>query len=364
MATSLSSHDQPAPGCSKPPPGELKQMVPCGFRIDVMQRGQSNCLKWGYIYISIYLSIYLSYLSTCIYIYIHIYIYINIIYIYTYIYIYIYIYMYIYHIYIYTYIYIQIYIYIYMYVCMYIPVRSSLTNQQLRLYFFKSGFQPQGWPQVLGKRRFNKLVLEKTHLYTVYTRYIDDISMIYRWYIDDISMIYRWYIDDMYIYIYIQDMSHQPFFHQPCFSFLNTHHQLHISPSFFGKKKQKAWGDSPAIATVSPVSPASARSRPPSSVLLALGQHPPFAEPQTDVWGKISKHTVSILIYQTWIHKPQTAEKKKKKNWGEYNLTIRWNDYWGSTALVYKLWFINPGLTLWINDTYQFTIQINAHQFI
>ena len=36
-----------------------------------------------------------------------------------------------------------------MYVCMYKPVRSSLTNQQLRLYFFKSGFNlkddPKSW---------------------------------------------------------------------------------------------------------------------------------------------------------------------------------------------------------------------------
>ena len=46
---------------------------------------------------------------------------------------------------------------------------------------------------------------------------------------------------------------------------------------------------------------------------------------------------------QAWINKPQTAGKL-----GGYHLSIGWHDYWRSTPLINKLWFINPGLTLMI----------------
>ena len=47
---------------------------------------------------------------------------------------------------------------------------------------------------------------------------------------------------------------------------------------------------------------------------------------------------------------PGLINPKRLFNFGWYHLSIRWNDYWRSTPLINKPWFINPGLTLtWSN---------------
>ena len=63
---------------------------------------------------------------------------------------------------------------------------------------------------------------------------------------------------------------------------------------------------------------------------------------------------LTVAKCQAWINQTPTGCLI-----GGYNLSIRWNDYWGSTPRTNKLWFIDPGLTLLsLSDLYIFYYNI------